>query len=88
MDGSLIVLYKHHGVQLVGVDEMWWRMMEKFILKFASLEVKEACRTEQLSGEMEVGVQGVIHMMHLLWKHHVQEKYWVLLIIEIHNAFN
>ena len=41
-------------------------------LVVAVLEDKEAYGTEQLCGDLEVGIEGSFHEMRLLWKQHLQ----------------
>ena len=51
-------------------------------------EAKAACRTDQLSGGDEAGIQGGIHDMRLLWAQNSQEDDWGFLLIDAWNAFN
>ena len=39
-------------------------------------EAKEVFRTEHLCGGMESGIEGGIHVIRLLWKHHSHEESW------------
>ena len=48
MAGRLIGLYKCPWVRPVGVGEIWWRMLVKFVLVVMGAEAKEAFGTEQL----------------------------------------
>ena len=48
MAGRLISLYKCPWVRPVGVGEIWWRMLVKFVLVVMGAEAKEAFVTEQL----------------------------------------
>ena len=88
MSGRLIGLYKCPGVRPVGVGETWWRILERCVLVLTGEEAKEACRTEQLCGGLEAGIEGGIHVVHLMWQQRVQEENWGFLIIDAHNAFN
>ena len=54
----------------------------------AGPEAKAACRTNQIAGGVEAGIEGVIHVMHVLWEEHNQGEYWVFLLIDARNAFN
>ena len=63
-------------------------MMSKCVLKVAGQEAKETCATEKLCRGMVMGIEGGVHVMCLLWAHHVQEEDWGLLIINDTNLFN
>ena len=49
-------------------------MLAKCVLVVTGAEAKEACRTEQLCGGQEAGIEGGIHMVWLLWQQHDQEE--------------
>ena len=70
----MIALDKKPGVRPVGVRETWHRLMVKYILRIIGQEVNDACGTEHLTGEVEAGIEGGIHVMRLLWAHHYQEE--------------
>ena len=62
--------------------------MEKRILWVTGQESKAACGVEHLVREVEVGIEGGIHNMLLLWLQHFQEDDWEFLLIYERNAFN
>ena len=62
--------------------------MAKCVLRVTGQEAKTACGTEQLVGGVEVGIEGGIHAMHLLWAHHSKEEDWGFLLIDEQNIFN
>ena len=62
--------------------------MSKCLLQVTGLEAKAACRTIQLAGGVEAGIEGAIHAMRVLWEEHAQEEDWGFLLIDTHNAFN
>ena len=70
-----------HGVYLAAD-------VEKCVLAVTGEDAKEACGTEKLCSGLEVGIQGGIHAVRLLWKQHAQEEDWGFLLVESHNAFN
>ena len=72
MSSWIIALDKHTGVITVGVGETWQRLMEKCFLWVMGQEDKAACGTEHLSGCVEAGIEGGIHIMILLWQQHSQ----------------
>ena len=73
MSGRMIALDKKPGVRPVGVGENWRILMEKCLLRVKGQEAKAACRTEQLAGGKEAGIDGGIHAMRVLWQEHAQE---------------
>ena len=72
MSGQLIALDKQPGIRPVGVGETWRRMMAKCLLRVAGPEAKAACRTTQLVGGVEAGIEGTIHAMRIFWEEHAQ----------------
>ena len=88
MSGRLITLDKQPGIKPVGVGGTWWRLMAKCLLRVAGPEAKAACRTNQLAGGVEEGIEGAIHAMRVLWEEHAQEEDWGFLLIDACNAFN
>ena len=73
MSGRLIVLEKIIGIRLVGIGETWRRLLAKCLLRVTGQEAKAACRTEQLAGGVEAGVEGAIHAARLQWAQHSHE---------------
>jgi hypothetical protein len=51
-------------------------------------KAKEACVMDQLSTSIDAGIEGVIHVMRLLWQSHLAEEEWRLLLIDENNGFN
>ena len=88
MSFRLIALDKQSGVRPVRVRGTWQRLMAKCLLWVMGQEAKSACRTEQLSGGVEAGIEGGIHSMQLLWHKHKQEEDWGFLLIDARNVFN
>ena len=72
----------------MGVGETWRKLVTKCILKVTVHEEKEACGTDHLCGGMDVGVEGSINVMHLLWHQNAHEKDWGCILIDAHIAFN
>ena len=72
MSGRIIALEKQPGIRPVGVGETWLRLMAKCLLRMAKPEVKAACGTEQLEGEVEAGIEVTIHAMRIFWEEHAQ----------------
>ena len=66
MSGRLIAPDKQPGTRPVGVGQTWRRMMAKCLLRVAGPEAKAACVMTQLAGGMEAGIEGAIHVMHVL----------------------
>ena len=66
MSGRLIALDKHTGIRPVSVGETWRQLMAKCLLRVTGKEAKAACRTDQLAGGVEVGIEGGIHDMSVL----------------------
>ena len=62
--------------------------MAKCLLRVAGLEAKAACGTMQLTGRVEAGIEGAIHVMRVLWEEHQTEEDWGFLLIDARNAFN
>ena len=70
------------------IGETWRRLLAKCLLRVSGQESKAACRTEQLAGGVEAGIEGAIHAAHLQWAHHSKEEDWGFLFINARNAFN
>ena len=62
--------------------------MAKYLLQVTGPEAKAACRTIQLAGWVEAGIEGAIHAMRVLWEEHAHEEDWGFLLIDARNAFN
>ena len=88
MSGRLIALDKQPGIRPVRVGETWCCLMAKCLLKFAGPEAKSACGTTQLTGVLEAGIEGSIHVMRLLYEEHRKEEDWGFLLIDTCNRFN
>ena len=88
MRGRLIALEKHPGIRPVRVGDNWRRLMAKCLLRVAGPEAKASCGATHLAGGVEVGVEGAIHAMSVLWEEHNQDEDWVFLLIDARNAFN
>ena len=84
----LIGMDKQPGVIPVGVGNTWRICFAKCVLAVAVPEAKDACGTEQLCRGMESRIEGRIHVIRMLWYHHLQEEYWGFLLIDVHNMFN
>ena len=74
MSSWLIALDKQPGIWPVIVGETWRRLMAKCLLKVAGPEAKTACGTTQLTGGLEVGIEGAIHAMRVLSEEHQTEE--------------
>ena len=66
----MIELERQPGIIPVGVGETWRRMMAKSLLQVTGKEAKAACRTDQLVGGAEAGIEGGIHVMRVLCQEH------------------
>ena len=73
MSVRLIVLDKSPVIRLVGIGETWRFLLAKCLLRVTGQEAKAACRTEQLAGGVEAGVEGAIHAARLQWAQHSHE---------------
>ena len=62
--------------------------MEKCVLRVTGQEANAACGTEQLARGVEVGIEGGVHDMRLLWAQYSQEEDWGFLLIDARNTFN
>ena len=71
----LIGLDNQTGVLLVEIGETQHHCMEKCVLMVSRAEAKESCVTEQLCGNIEVGIEGGIHATKWLLQQHSQEEY-------------
>ena len=67
MSGRLIFLEKCFGVRSVSVGDTSWRMLAKCLMVVTGAEATEACRTKQLCGGLEAGIEGNIYLVRLLW---------------------
>ena len=88
MRGRLIMLDKQPGIRPVGVGETWRRLMAKCLLMVAVPRAKAAYGTTQLTGGVEAGIEGAIHVIRVLWEEHQNEECWVFLLIDVLNMFN
>ena len=84
----MIALDKQPGYRTFGVGETWQQIMAKCLLRVAGPEAKADCRTTQLKGGVEAGIEGAIHAMRVLWEEHKQEEDWGFLLIDARNTFN
>ena len=66
ISSRLIALDKHPRVRPVEVGKTLRRLMEKCLLQVTVQESKAACRTEQLTGGAEAGIEVGIHKMILM----------------------
>ena len=66
MSGRLIAPDKNPGTRPVGVGETWRRLMAKRLLWVMGPGAKSACGTTQLTGGVEVEIEGAIHAMRVL----------------------
>ena len=73
MSDRLIALDKQPSIRPVGVGGTWRQMMAKCLLRVAGPDAKAACGTTQLARGVEVGIEGTIHAMLVLWEEHSQE---------------
>ena len=60
----------------------------KCVLTVMGAEAKEACGTEQICGGLEVGIEGGVHAVRLLWQQHAQLEDLVFLFVDACNSFN
>ena len=72
MLGRLFGLDKYPRVRAVSLGETWNRMLVKCVLVLTGAEAKEACKTEQLCGGLEAGIEWGVHVVRLLWQQHSQ----------------
>ena len=87
--GRLIGLDKCPGVRPVGIGDMFRRFLCKVLLKITGKEATRACKTDQLCGGLEAGMEGAMHHMRSLWDtHENDENDWGVLLIDARNAFN
>ena len=66
MSGRLIAVDKQSKIRPVGVVKTWRKLMAKFLLRVTGPEAKAACKTIQLAGGVEAGIEDAIHAMRLL----------------------
>ena len=57
-------------------------------MRVTGQEAKPACGTEQLVVGVEVGINGGVYAMLLLWVHQSQEEEWGFLLIDARKSFN
>ena len=88
MSGRMIALEKSPGIRPVGIGDTWRRLLAKCLLRVLGKEAKAFCRTEQLAGRVEAGIEGAIHAVLLQWAQYSQEEARVFLLIDARNAFN
>ena len=62
--------------------------MAKCLLRVTGPEAKSACGTIQLMGGVEVGIEGAIHAMRVLWEEDAQEEDLGFLLVDKRNVFN
>ena len=67
MSGRLIALDNSPGIRPVGIGKKWRRLLAKCLLRVSGQEAKTACRTDQLAGGVEAGIEGAIHAARLQW---------------------
>ena len=50
--------------------------MAKCLLRVTGPEAKTACGTTQITGGVEAGIEGEIHVMRVHWEEHKHEEDW------------
>ena len=85
----LVGLDKCPGVQPIGIGDILRRLLYKVLLKVTGKEATRACKTDQLCGGLEAGMEGAIHYMRSQWEaHNNADENWGVLLIDARNAFN
>ena len=84
----LMVLDKCLGIQLIGIGEIWRRLLAKCVLKVAGVKAKDACGNAQLCTGIEAGIEGAVHAIRALYAKKEDEEEWRFLLVYATNAFN
>ena len=67
LQGRLVALDKMPGVRPINIKDLWSRLIAKCVIKVTKVEAQLACKTDQLCGGIEAGIEGGIRHMDLLW---------------------
>jgi hypothetical protein len=68
--GRLLALDKMPGVIPIGIGETWRRAIAKAVLLIAGREVAILCKTDNLCGGLQGGIDGMIHAAQPMWDTH------------------
>ena len=63
----LMELDKCPGIWLIGISEIWRRLLAKYVLKVAGAEAKDTCGNAQLCTGLEAGIEGAVHATQALY---------------------
>ncbi len=72
MAQRLIALDKKPDICLVGIGEIFQRLLAKLVIADAGYQVKLACRSKQLCAGLEAGIKGMLHTV-LQWLYYPSE---------------
>ena len=67
LSNRLMALEKCPGIRLIGIGEIWRRLLTKCVLKVAGAETKDACGNAQLCAGLEAGIEGAVHTTYTLF---------------------
>jgi hypothetical protein len=86
--GHLLAFDKMSGVRPIGIGQTWQCDIAKSVLLVTVNEVTMTCKTDNLCGGLEGGVDGAIHSAQAMWDMHHMEEDWGFPLIEARNVFN
>ena len=85
----LITLKKCPGVRLIGIGDIFRRLVCKFFLSITGNEATRACGTDQICCGLEAGIEGGIHHLRSLCEENSDNgDPWGVLLIDARTAFN
>ena len=76
------------SVRTIGIGYILRRVLCKVLLIVVGKEATRVYETDRLCSELEVGIEGGIHHIRLLWDAYEDDEGLSILLIDAMNAFN
>lgn len=83
-----VALDKMPGVRLLGIGDIFRRLIAKCILEAAGPQTTDACGADQLCAGLKLEYEGGIHGIYALWDGLSAGENCAFLIIDAENEFN
>ena len=87
MTNRLMALDKRLGFRPIRIDEIWLRLLAKYVLKVTGDEAKDVCGNTQLCAGLKAGIEGAVHVTHTLFAEKDNKEERRFLLVDTANAF-
>eukprot|EP00957_Ditylum_brightwellii_P181385 13817126-Ditylum_brightwellii.AAC.1 len=84
----LIALDKCLGVHLIGISEVFFWMLDKYIIGVCGNDVTKVCSSNQLCSGLKAGIEGAVHSMKQLQNEHGKEEDLGILLFNVQTTLN